>query len=115
MRGDVDVLDFISCLCLHTVELQKLRTNLKPLSRVLPLVSQTLEKKKQPGADADALDHALLTNLALFTGHVFQGLRMLWPGRVAESIMDAMVHHGDYSIFVASNLGLLSSHCQDVH
>ncbi len=34
MRGEVDILDFVSCLCLHTVELQKLRAVLKPAVRV---------------------------------------------------------------------------------
>jgi hypothetical protein len=104
MRGDVDQLDFISCLCLHTVELLKMRALLKPVSRVVPIVRRAVDAKKE-GTPAGEVDARMLAEIEAATGHSISDVQRLWPGRVAETLTDILVHHGDYSIFVATNLG----------
>ena len=105
MRGDTDVLDFITCLCLHTVELQKLRALLKPAHRVVAVVKKAVDEKTTNKDNADAIEKQALMDLQTLTGASFESLSLLWSGQVCETLMQVLVHHGDYSVFVAPNIG----------
>lgn len=98
--------DSCRCLCLHTVEFQKLRALLKPAHRVLPIVQKAIRSKAVPGSDANDIDAEALQHIVQLTGHQgLAGVRLLWPDRVCEVLVEALVHHGDYSVFVSAGFG----------
>jgi CRP-like cAMP-binding protein len=88
--GVSDVTDLLTCLCLYSVEAEKLRRRLR--SNALLVELRTLERN---GDDGDA--EALLGSLPLAPDEL-AGLKRIWPRDLAWQLRNILLHHEDVGI-----------------
>lgn len=96
-EGSTDVVDLLTCLCLHAVELQKLRHKLKPTSVAIRAIGDAL-RRIEAGESREKVEIEVLSSLPNLTTAEWKGLRQLWPGRTLEEIERMLAHHGDYAL-----------------
>ncbi|KAJ9446874.1 cyclic nucleotide-binding protein [Diplonema papillatum] len=106
-----DFLDFMTNLCLHSIETRKLRHRLRPVGLILPLLQATskeiqrLKAAPQPNLkEAVKAETAALSNIRSLTPVDVEGLQKLWPGANAvDRIIESLIHHGDYQVYLDSS------------
>lgn len=94
--GQTDFIDFMTNLCLHSVEARKLRKRI----RSPHLMAEIAEAVAEGGAAADAM----LERLPVSADEL-EGLKTIWPKDLLTRIHEMLIHHEDYSIFVDKALG----------
>eukprot|EP00759_Apiculatamorpha_spiralis_P016265 PhF_6_TR2254/c0_g1_i2/m.3862 len=93
-----DLLDFLTCFCIHVVEARKLRVRIT----ALPLAVDQLEEAALREQDDEQVDESLVLENLPFTPDELAGLKALWPeGRRLKSMYDVIMHKEMYMIRVA--------------
>jgi hypothetical protein len=99
--GQSDIMDLVTCLCLHFVESVKLRHYLRPMERTLALISNALHRiHTSESADRRAITTDVLSKVSSrFTASDIQSLHSIWPTDLLEQIHSVCLHHGDYVLY----------------
>lgn len=102
--GQSDLIDFVSCLCLHVVESRKLREAMKPLSRSLAAIETGLRSVALGGYDRNIATSDILEIVCPFLSSEERLLLLrLWPSNLLEQLRFICLHHGDYVIYADSS------------
>lgn len=90
-----DPLDFISCLCLHTCEAEKLRKRFfSPHVSALLHAFVSAHPIETPEQQKEVLARLPLSK------HEQEGLLAIWPKDVLHRLWDLVVHHENFSLQV---------------
>ena len=92
--GLSDLLDFVTCLCLFSVETRKIRYRLNHPDLILALSSRCLLPSEDRQDDDD-----FMARLP-FTADELVCIRRVWPERTVERIRDIVFHRQAYSVDV---------------
>lgn len=92
--GLSDLLDFVTCLCLFSVETRKIRYRLNHPELILAL-SNRCDLSPENRSD----DHDFMTGLP-FNADELAAIRSIWPERTVERIRDIVFHRQAYSVDV---------------
>jgi hypothetical protein len=105
-NGDSDLVDLVSCLCLYSVEAQKIRRRLavpEILSRLSAWCAGPEEKgasaAKADGASKPDPDGEFLKTLP-FTEEEVRGLQEVWPENTVRRLYDMVIHREMFSVDV---------------
>lgn len=94
--GQTDFIDFMTNLCLHSVEARKLRKRIQSPH----LMGEIAQALKEGGQAAESM----LERLPVSSDEL-EGLKEIWPKDLLTRIYDMLIHHEDFSIFVDKALG----------
>lgn len=106
-----DVLDFITCMCIHIVESQKLRRRLRSSQtgvRAIDVLHHGTCRIKQldPRCSDYATEHSKITDDALallkLSDIEVQGLKRIWPSKCLSTIYEIFMHREEYMITLDS-------------
>jgi CRP-like cAMP-binding protein len=98
--GQSDLIDFVSCMCLHVVECKKLREAMKPLSRSLQVIDSGLRSLSDVGSDRNEITCKVLEVVcSALSAHDVKSLMHMWPSNLLEQLRYLCLHHGDYVIY----------------
>jgi len=97
-----DFFDILTNLCIHIVEMKKLRNALRPLGSVVPILQQGLGQLKYIDSTETA---AFEKNVLLQTGRLNEqdvcGLQRVWSDTsILEKTIEMIIHHGDYDVYL---------------
>jgi len=98
-NGLSDILDFLTCLCLFSVEAQKIRRRLHDPALLVRLNSCCQDPEDVP---FEALDLP-------FDADEARGLKALWGDQVLERLFELTVHHEDWAVNVERQLNNYNS------
>jgi len=96
--GQSDITDFVTCLCLHTVEVLKLRALMKPIQRTMAHLV-TARDAVADGADREAVTASFLSHMKNISDTDKQALASLYKGDLLEQLMNICIHRGDFVIY----------------
>jgi hypothetical protein len=102
--GQSDITDFVTCLCLHTVEELKLRALLKPIHQTMSHLV-TARDAITAGADRQTVTLELMMHTCMknISDDDKTALLALYKDDLLEQLMNICIHRGDYVIY-ADNL-----------
>jgi CRP-like cAMP-binding protein len=101
--GQSDLIDFVSCLCLHVVESKKLREIMKPLSRSLQLIENGLSSLSVVGSDRNQITTKVLEGVcSTLSALDVELLKNIWPSNLLEQLKYLCLHNGDYVVYADS-------------
>ncbi len=95
-NGMSDILDFITCLCLYSIEAQKIRRRLHD-----PLLLVRLVQDRDAGRSQ--------TRDLPFSGEEWDGLKALWGGQILHRLVNIVLLHEDWAIHVERQLNNYNS------
>ncbi|KAJ3338362.1 hypothetical protein HDU93_009597 [Gonapodya sp. JEL0774] len=113
-----DLLDFTTCLCLHTIELQKLRYAILYESEAIVALRDAVDRiyGKQglgaggpnpspptpyaPTREPRDVQLEVLSGFSKLREVDVDGLLRMWPDDALWNVWNVVFHHGDYSVFV---------------
>jgi len=95
-----DVIDLMTCLCLHAVESKKLRTLLSKNPRNISLLYNAKEEFNKGVKETYEMQENILSQIKELTPNDIKGLRNLWGDKTLENIWNVLYQHGDYNIII---------------
>ena len=101
--GISDILDLITCLCVFTVEGDKIRKRLSDYKLIL-MIKKYLNEK-----DATAGDERKLFNYLPFDREEIEGLKIVWPENTVEQIFKVLTHSGIFSMIIKKQVDLYNT------
>lgn len=107
--GFTDILDFITCLCIHIIESNKLRARLQGM--VHPPAIDVLDEILHPSDDASPLTgdsrtartKEILASMPL-TQNEQAGLLRLWPNDCLQRIYEILMHREEFMLRVDASI-----------
>ena len=101
--GITDVLDLITCLCVLTVEAEKIRRRLSDYKLILML-------KSYLNSETDSSrEEKKLFNYLPFDKNEIEGLKIIWPENTAEQLFKITTHSGIFSLIIKKQVDLYNT------
>ena len=101
--GITDLLDLITCLCVFTVEAEKIRRRLSDYKLILML------KKYLDTGDKSRKAEKRLYNYLPFNKAEIEGLKSVWPENTEEQIFKVLIHSGIFSLIIKKQVDLYNT------
>ncbi|ORX77155.1 hypothetical protein BCR32DRAFT_64594 [Anaeromyces robustus] len=98
--AQTDVIDLMTCLCLHAVESRKLRNLLSKNPRNISLLYNAKEEFLNGVKETYEMQEKILSQIKELTPNDIKGLRNLWGEKTLENIWNVLYQHGDYNIII---------------
>lgn len=96
--GQSDITDFVTCLCLHTIEALKLRALMKPIHQTMShLVNAKVAITS--GANRAEVTQNFLTHMKNIGDADKKALLSIYEEDLLEQMMNICIHRGDYVIY----------------
>eukprot|EP00755_Sulcionema_specki_P008831 Sspe_Gene.6073::Locus_2035_Transcript_2_2_Confidence_0.667_Length_3909::g.6073::m.6073 len=98
-----DFLDIMTNLCLHSVEMRKLRSKLRPFGRVVPMLQKglKLQEKAHDTKAKQEVERKVFSSTGCLSAPEIDGLQRIWPeGAALTRTLEMLIHHGDYHIYL---------------
>jgi len=95
-----DVIDLMTCLCLHAIEAKKLRNLLSKNPRNISLLYKVKEEISNGVKETYEMQQKILSQIKELTADDVKGLRNLWGEKTLENIWNVIYQHGDYNIII---------------
>ncbi len=105
--GITDLLDLITCLCVLTVEAEKIKTRLSE-HRILLAIKNHLSKNQLSPKDKEKSDSEFLKTLP-FSGSEIAGLKTAWPEDTVKYLYQAALHSGIFHLVIKRQLELYNT------
>jgi hypothetical protein len=96
--GSTDLIDVVTCLSLHTVEMLKLRQMMVPLPSTMAILHKGIERLASSSSDPSTVEYEVLSSLNILTEEEIRAFMHLWPSKTLHNLTDILVHHGDYTV-----------------
>lgn len=96
--GQSDITDFVTCLCLHTIEALKLRALMKPIHQTMAHLVSARDAIAS-GADRDTVTKGFLTHMKNMSDQDKTALLSMYENDLLEQLMNICIHRGDYVIY----------------
>ena len=101
--GITDILDLITCLCVFTVEAEKIRRRLSDYKLILMFKSYL---NKENPSDSDEIK---LFKYLPFDKDEIDGLKIVWPENTVEQIFKVVTHSGIFSLIIKKQVDLYNT------
>lgn len=95
-----DIIDLMTCLCLHAIEARKLRNLLSKNPENITLLYKAREERLNGVEETYELQDSILSKIKELTPEDCKGLRNLWGINTLENIWNVIYQHGDYNIII---------------
>lgn len=96
--GQSDITDFVTCLCLHTVEALKLRALMKPIQRTMSHLVEAREAIAN-GANRETVTLDSLSHMNNISEDDKKSLMAMYKDDLLEQLMNICIHRGDFVIY----------------
>ncbi len=101
--GMTDLLDLITCLCVYTVESEKIRKRLSDYKLIL-----MIKKYLEEGDGSKKSEKRLLSYLP-FSDDEIKGLGIVWPEDTVRKVFQVLVHSGVFSLVIKRQVDLYNT------
>ena len=101
--GISDILDLITCLCVFTVESEKIRRRLSDYKLILMLKKYLNSDNKSPKEEKK------LYNYLPFNNDEVEGLKIIWPDDTLEQVFKVLTHSGIFSLIIKKQVDLYNT------
>jgi len=98
--SQTDIIDLMTCLCLHAIESRKLRNLLSKNPRNISLLYNAKEEINSGTKETFEMQERILSQIKELTPDDIKGLRNLWGEKTLENIWNVLYQHGDYNIII---------------
>eukprot|EP00760_Papus_ankaliazontas_P027998 PhM_4_TR3472/c7_g1_i1/m.77874 len=98
--GFTDLLDFLTCFCIHVVESRKLRLRLTALPSTVDLLEEAV---LESDIETPELQDDVMRRMPLTVSEA-AGLKRLWGDRLLHRLYEVMMHKEMYLLRIASNM-----------
>ncbi|ORX60858.1 hypothetical protein BCR36DRAFT_578930 [Piromyces finnis] len=98
--SETDIIDLMTCLCLHAIEAKKLRNLLSKNPRNISLLYDAIQEIKNGANETFEMQEKILSKIKELTPDDVEGLRNLWGDKTLENIWNVLYQHGDYNIII---------------
>ncbi len=105
--GITDLLDLTTCLCVFTVEAEKIRKKLSE-HRTLIAIKNHIAKKEPDARKKEKADAAFLSSLP-FTEKELAGLKCVWPKGTVNFLYNVAIHSGIFSLVIRRQIDLYNT------
>ena len=101
--GITDILDLITCLCVFTVESEKIRRRLSDYKLILMLKKYLNSDNKSPKEEKK------LFNYLPFNNDEEEGLKVVWPEDTLDQVFKVLTHSGIFSLIIKKQVDLYNT------
>ncbi|KAL6613049.1 hypothetical protein U3516DRAFT_592157 [Neocallimastix sp. 'constans'] len=98
--SQTDIIDLMTCLCLHAIESRKLRNLLSKNPRNISLLYSAKEEIASGKKETHEMQERILSQIKELSPEDISGLRNLWGEKTLENIWNVLYQHGDYNIII---------------
>jgi len=98
--SETDIIDLMTCLCLHAIEAKKLRNLLSKNPRNISLLYDAKQEINNGVKETYEMQNKILSQIKELTPDDVKGLRNLWGEKTLENIWNVLYQHGDYNIII---------------
>jgi len=95
-----DIIDLMTCLCLHAIESKKLRYLLSKNPKNISLLYKVMEEIQSGVEETHELQEKVFSEIKELKPNDISGLRNLWGDKTLENIWNVLYQHGDYNIII---------------
>jgi len=95
-----DIIDLMTCLCLHSIESKKIKIFALKKSKNISLLYKVIEDISNGTKETYELQDKVLTQIRELSPIDIKGLRNLWGEKTLENIWNVLYQHGDYNIII---------------
>jgi hypothetical protein len=104
--GITDLLDLITCLCVYTVETEKIRAKLSHHRLLLAIKNHVSSVDRKECSERDS--SAFLKTLP-FTPSEMAGLKNIWPKNTVKYLYSIAVHSGVFNLLIKRQIDLYNT------